>query len=239
MKPSDPIRAVDLEVVGDIRWSALERLGRALHVREADLGATLDAVVVSAVETIDHTSYAGVNLMLRGRFVPQATAGGPPPILDAFQEQTLEGPCVDASRLQITICVGDMEDERRWPKFAELAVSLGVLSMLCMPLWVDETQVGSLSLYASTRAAFTSRDERLGALFATHAALALAEAQRTEQLRLALANRDVIGAAKGILMERHRITADAAFELLSASSQRANRKLIVVAQDLVDTGGLP
>jgi GAF domain-containing protein len=239
MKARERVEVAEVDVVRDMRWSALERLGRALHVKEADLATTLDAIVSSAVDTIDGTSYAGVNLLVRGRFAPQATAGGPPPVLDTFQERTLEGPCVDASRDQVTVCIDDMEGERRWPSFAELAVSLGVLSMLCVPLWVDETRVGSLSLYAVTRGTFTTHHERLAILFATHAALALADAQRTEQLRVALANRDVIGVAKGILIERHRITVDAAFGLLSAASQRSNRKLIAVAQDLVETGEMP
>ena len=118
-------------------------------------------------------------------------------------------------------------------------MSLGVLSMLCVPLWVDDTRVGSLSLYATTRRAFTAYHERLAMLFATHAALALADAQRTDQLRVAAANRDIIGVAKGILVERHRITPDMAFGLLSKSSQDTNQKLVVIAQRLVDTGELP
>ena len=75
-------------------------------------------------------------------------------------------------------------------------------------------------------------------LFATLAAIALAEAQRTDQLHTALDNRDVIGQAKGILMERHRITADVAFGYLSQASQSVNSKLAAVARHLVETGEL-
>jgi GAF domain-containing protein len=228
-----------LEMVEAPGWSALEHLSRALHVKEADLGATLNAIVFSAAETIDAVSYAGVNLLIRGRFTPQATIGGPPPLLDAFQQRTLQGPCVDASRDQVTISVEDMANETRWPGYAELAVSLGVLSIQCVPLWVDEGHLGSLSLYATVRAAFSAHHAQLASLFATHAALALADAQRTDHLRVAAANRDVIGVAKGILVERHKITPDEAFGLLSKASQNANRKLTAVAQDLVDTGELP
>ncbi|MEP7022264.1 MAG: GAF and ANTAR domain-containing protein [Actinomycetota bacterium] len=228
-----------LEVVEAPGWSALQHLSRALHVKEADLGATLNAIVFSAAETIDAVAYAGVNLLIRGRFTPQATIGGPPPLLDAFQQRTLQGPCVDASRDQVTISVENMDDETRWPGYAELAVSLGVLSMLCVPLWVDEGHLGSLSLYATSRAAFSAHHAKLASLFATHAALALADAQRTDHLRVAAANRDVIGVAKGILVERYKITADEAFGLLSKASQNANRKLTAVAKDLVETGELP
>jgi AmiR/NasT family two-component response regulator len=75
-------------------------------------------------------------------------------------------------------------------------------------------------------------------LFATLAAIALAEAQRTGQLHTALGNRDLIGQAKAILMERHRMTADAAFGYLSQASQDVNMKLTAVAQHLVETGEL-
>jgi GAF domain-containing protein len=236
MTGEDASALQDVDVSG---WSALERLARLLHVKEADLPGTLEAITVSAVTTIEGTSYAGVNLLIRGRFTPQATVGVPPPRLDALQQHTGQGPCVDASRNQVTVSIDDMEKERRWPEFAELAVSLGVLSMLCVPLWVDDTRVGSLSLYATTRQAFSAYHERLATLFATHASLALADSQRTEQLRIAIANRDVIGVAKGILVERRRVTPEMAFELLSKSSQETNQKLVAVAQRLVDTGELP
>ena len=71
-------------------------------------------------------------------------------------------------------------------------------------------------------------------MFATLAALALADALRAEQMRAAVVNRDVIGQAKGILMERHRITADAAFTLLAEASQHKNVKLTKIAGYLVE-----
>lgn len=98
--------------------------------------------------------------------------------------------------------------------------------------------LGTLSLYSEYVSAFTGYEERVTALFATLAAIALAEAQRTDQLHTALGNRDIIGQAKGILMERHRVTADAAFASLSRASQNVNMKLTSVARHLVETGEL-
>ena len=110
--------------------------------------------------------------------------------------------------------------------------------MVCVPLHVHEQCLGTLSLYSERAAAFNSHDERVTTLFATLAAIALAEAQRTDQLHTALANRDIIGQAKGILMERHRITSDTAFSYLSKASQDVNMKLTAVARHLVETGEL-
>jgi GAF domain-containing protein len=229
-------RVDPLDMLDPASWSALDRLGRALHVKEADLQGTLDAIVATAVSTIDNAEYAGVNLYERGHFAPQAVLGQPPLALDALQQETGTGPCIDCSRDQVTLRVDDVAADRRWPAYARLAVSLGVASMLCVPLAVDDQVLGSVSLYGASPCGFEGRHEQLASLFATHAALALADAQRTEQLRRALANRDIIGQAKGILMERHRITADAAFAMLTERSQRANRKLVAVARDLAETG---
>lgn len=231
-EPGDP---EDLELTS---WSVLERLGRAMHVPEAGLQATLDAIVRTAVETIGPARYAGVNLYERGTFEPQAVAGEPPLALDVLQQETGIGPCIDSSRDQVAVRVDDMTTETRWRQYAELARSLDVASMLCVPLYVDDQQLGSVSLYATARAAFTLADEYVARLFATQAAMALAEAQRAEQLRRALANRDIIGQAKGILMERHRVTASEAFTILSAQSQRANLKLADLARRLTETGTL-
>ena len=114
----------------------------------------------------------------------------------------------------------------------------GVLSQLFIPLWVDERGLGALSLYAGDPSAFTDLDERITTMFATLAALALADALRAEQMRAAVVNRDGIGQAKGNLMECHRITADAAFALLADASQHKNVKLTEVATYLVETGEL-
>jgi GAF domain-containing protein len=226
------------EDVGLASWSILEQLGRALHVPEANLQATLDAIANTAVDSISPAKYAGVNLYENGIFEPQAVSGQPPLALDVIQQKTGTGPCIDSSRDQVTIRVDDMTTEKRWPEYVEHALALGVASMLCVPLYVHDQKFGSVSLYATDRSAFSLSDEYVARLFATQAALALAEAHRADQMRQALGNRDVIGQAKGILMERHRITPDQAFALLSERSQRANRKLVDVARRLSETGTL-
>lgn len=133
----------------------------------------------------------------------------------------------------------DTREDLRWPEFCAEAARLNVRSMLCVPLWIDERGLGALSLYAHQAAAFSESHERVTILLATFAALALAEAQRADQMHDALGSRDVIGQAKGILMERHSVTADAAFSVLSRVSQAENIKLAEVARRFVETGDLP
>ena len=67
----------------------------------------------------------------------------------------------------------------------------------------------------------------------------LAGAQHEENLRGGLSSQDVIGQARGILMERHELTAQQALGLLARVSQELNRKLVDIARELADTGAVP
>jgi hypothetical protein len=87
--------------------------------------------------------------------------------------------------------------------------------MLSFRLFVDAADLGALNLYGSAAGAFTTDSQIVGALFAQHAAVVLAGSTRDDQLSDAIATRDVIGQAKGILMHRNRITGQQAFTLLS------------------------
>lgn len=225
--------------LNDQVWSVLEHLARSLHLKSAELQPTLEAIVASAVSIVAPARHAGVILLVKGRLEPQATVGTPPRVLDEFQQRLGTGPCHDAARQQSVIVVDDLGSDHRWPELTATATALGVGSMLCIPLHADDHRLGTLSLYAEAVAAFSANDLRMAELFATHAALALSDAQRIENLTIALHNRDLIGQAKGILVERLRITPSRAFEHLAEVSQTANLKLSAVAQHLVDTGELP
>jgi GAF domain-containing protein len=232
-------RGHPLEDLDEDTGPALVQLARALHLKNAELQPTLDAIIAHAVQTIEPAEYAGLILVLSGRLVPQATMGEPPQVLDLLQQHTGTGPCIDAAREQAVINVDNTLTDPRWPQFSERAVAVGVFSMLCMPLWVDQLRLGTLSLYGEKPDAFGSQHRQLTNLYAAHAAIALADAQRTAKLQEAMRNRDVIGQAKGILIERLKLTPGAAFTCLSQASQRVNLKLVTVAQHLVETGELP
>ena len=220
-------------------FRSIEVLARSLHLPDAELQPTLDAIAARALDVVTPARYAGLILVQRGRLIPQVTTGRPVHLLDALQQKLGDGPCMNAATTQEVNRIDDMGCERRWPAFVAEAAQLGVCSLLCVPLWVDERSLGTLSLYAEKPRAFDDHAEQVSTILATLAALALAGAQRAEQLQAALANRDVIGQAKGILMERHRLTSDAAFAQLADASQRANSKLTVIAEHLVATGELP
>ena len=108
--------------------------------------------------------------------------------------------------------------------------------MLCLQLFVHRGTLGALDLLAGASSAFTNESAHVGLLLASHAAIAAADAQHFEHVSSAPVNRDVIGQAKGILMERFKITSDQAFVVLAKVSQDSNCKLVAVDEELARTG---
>jgi GAF domain-containing protein len=159
--------------------------------------------------------------------------------VDVLQERVGQGPCLDAVWEQEVVRVDDVAADERWPEFATQAAELGVGSMMCFRLFVEGDILGALNLYSHVPGSFDDESEEIGLMFASHAAVALAGAEHEQNLRLGMGNRDVIGQAKGILMERYKISADQAFGVLTRASQELNRKLVDVAREIADTGAVP
>ncbi|GAB3348872.1 GAF and ANTAR domain-containing protein [Modestobacter lapidis] len=219
---------------------AMSRVARELQEEHGDVEGTLQAITASAVRTVPHAEECGVNYVIgRTRIEPRAWTSDLPKGVDSLQQELGQGPCIDAVREQQVVRVDDVRTDERWPEFARRAAALGVGSMLCFQLFVDGDRLGALNLYARRARAFDEDTEEIGLVFASHAAVALAGAVHEEHLRTGMGNRDVIGQAKGILMERHRITADQAFAVLARVSQELNRRLVDIAVELADTGSVP
>jgi GAF domain-containing protein len=221
------------EVAGDLGELTLEQFSEVARALRVDGPAGLTAIVTQATIGVPQATWAGLIELERDRLVPRASLGDPPQALDKLQQELAAGPCFDAARRQEAIVIDDTATEDRWPDFAAAAVLEGVNSMLCVPLWVDQHRLGTLSLYAQKANVFGDPERRLAAVFATLAALALADNRRAAQFAAALQSRDIIGQAKGILMERMHVTADAAFDMLVKISQKSNEKLVTVAERLV------
>jgi transcriptional regulator with GAF, ATPase, and Fis domain len=214
-------------------------VARAL-LGEPDTQHTLQRIVHLAVATVEGCDHAGMNLVRSNKIDTAAANDDVGPRVDALQDETGEGPCLDAIRDHEVFQTDDLTKEQRWPRFAARAAEeTGVRSILAFRLFVDEHTLGALNLYARRPCAFDEEDRAVGAVFATHAAVALATAQRDAQMDQALASRDMIGQAKGILMAREGVTADEAFNLLRSASQRLNVKLRVLAQRITYTGEAP
>lgn len=199
--------------------------------REASQDETVAWIVAAAVDTVPGAEYAAVSLLAAdGAITSEAVSHDTVADIDQLQATYREGPCVTALWDQHIVAVDDMTAETRWPQFGPAAVEAGVGSMLSFQLFARANSLGALNLYASSPHQFGDHSRVLGGLFAMHAASALGQAQHVGQLHQAMASRDVIGQAKGMLMERFSLDAEQAFALPVRSSQQANMKLLAVAQ---------
>ncbi len=220
--------------------AVMSRVARRLQEEHGDVEATLRAIAASAVESVDAAEECGITYVIgRSTVESRAATGELPRSVDALQERLGEGPCLDAVRDEDVVRVDDVATDGRWPVFAREAARLGVGSMVCFQLFVEGDHLGALNLYAGGAGAFDEESQDIGLLFAGHAAVALAGAKHEANLRRGMDHRDVIGQAKGILMERYKLTADQAFGVLARASQEVNRKLVDIAREVTEIGSLP
>jgi GAF domain-containing protein len=223
----------------DHLWQTLAELSGFL-LQEEDLDTTLRRVADLAVRTVAACDAVGVTLMEAAEPVTRAATSGVVYEVDTYQYDVREGPCLQAAMDSHVFEVGDMATEERWPVFCRHAAERGIGSSRSYPLMVGGEGIGALNLYARAAHAFGDADRELGGLFAAQAAVALANARThskfvrmTAELQEALISRAAIDQAKGILIAQNGCTAGEAFELLRAASQKSNRKLHVIAQQLV------
>ena len=227
----------------DTGTAAVDEIAETLAVLARELeghddpGAVLAAIVAAAVALVPGTDEGSISVVLgRRRVMSEAPTGDLPRLADAIQEEVQQGPCLDAAYRHRTVRIPDMNTEQRWPLFAARALELGAGSMLALQLYVEGDDLGALNLYARTPGSFTDDSEQMGLLVAAHAAVAYIGARKQSNAARALLHRDLIGQAKGMLMERYQISADRAFLLLTRISQNNNRKLHQVAEELIETG---
>ncbi|HEX2905017.1 MAG TPA: GAF and ANTAR domain-containing protein [Jatrophihabitans sp.] len=209
--------------------------------------ATFEAIVQAALTAVPGAQAAGLTIMRGEQFRTVAPSEEIVEQVDAIQYELRSGPCVDAILAETIFRTGDLGHDQRWPNFGKRAVvECGVHSMIGLRLFLgdidstDET-VASLNLYSREPDAFDENAAVTGSIFATHAALAAATARVHEQaanLRRSQESNREIGMAMGVLMSRHALTQDQAFDLLRMASQHTHRKLRDIAADVVQTGML-
>jgi putative methionine-R-sulfoxide reductase with GAF domain len=219
----------------------LSRVARSLEA-EPDQQRTLAGIVAAVTTTVSGVEYAGITLVEKGKLSTVVPSDPVVSKIDAVQYETGQGPCIDAIAEHATVRTDRLSAETgRWPAFAAAAADMGVESMLAWRLFTTGTTFGALNVYSSRPDAFDEDAVVLGELLAVHAAIALAGARQKATLRAALATRDLIATAKGILVERHHVDSHTAFQMLVKASQDTNVKLYDVAARVIGetTGTTP
>ena len=208
---------------------------------EETVETTLQRVGRLAVYSIEGCDVVGVTLAEDGRVLTKAATDDLALQLDSAQYEVDEGPCLDSFRNAEVNVIRDIQQEDRWPRFTDQAAKAGLSSSASLPLIVRDKTIGALNLYSKTANSFGDKEVRVASLYATQAAVALANAQvyatsreMIGHLNEALESREMIGQAMGILMEQQRIDDREAFETLKKASQHSNVKLRDIAAQVVE-----
>jgi GAF domain-containing protein len=211
-------------------------------VDDYDVVDLLDRLVNACVRLLDVTA---VGLLLddqRGRLALVASSSEETRLLEIFQLQNNEGPCLDCVAERAIVSSADLSaDEARWPTFVPEALASGFRSVTAVPLRLRDDVIGGLNMFSDVARPLSDADRRLGQAFADAATIGILQ-QRTvhrtsvlaEQLQQALNSRVSIEQAKGVLAERHDMGMDVAFQTLRRFARDRNLKLRDVATGVVD-----
>ncbi|WP_207835350.1 ANTAR domain-containing protein [Williamsia soli] len=212
-------------------------VARDISTAPPDTSATaLDQLLARSTPIIAAADYAAVTIVERREHTatPAATHEHPR-TLDAIAQKQCEGPAFVIAGHLDTFYIPDLYSDSRWPVFrADAAAQTPIRSIAAFGLFTTRDSVAALSLYADSADAFDADTLDLGAVLAAQAAMVCKAMQRAEQFRCALAHRDIIGQAKGMLMERFDLDAEHAFALLRKLSQDTNIRVYDAASKLIE-----
>jgi GAF domain-containing protein len=223
---------------------ALDRLG-GLRLTDHSMRSLLGEIASLAQQSLPGRLEASVTLLTGDDPVTVVYTGPLALDLDESQYGHGHGPCLQAAADGEAVEVRDTRSDPRWRDFLDVAVERGCGSSLSLPLPLHEGVSGALNIYAREQANFDEQSRQFARRFASYGAVVAGNMlvyesalDRAKNLEAALASRAVIDQAKGILMERFKLTADQAFQALARVSMETNAKVRDIAERFVETGEL-
>ena len=187
-------------------------------------------------------SAAGVVLAdPRGELRVAAASSEEAGLVELFQLQNDQGPCLDCFRTGRPISAADLTGpDQRWPRFAHAAIQAGFRTVEALPMRLRDQVIGALNLFRAEPGPFETADLRIAQALADVATIGLLHERNVrrsetvaEQLQAALNSRVMIEQAKGKLAERYGIDMDRAFTMLRDYARNTNQHLTDVARDFV------
>jgi GAF domain-containing protein len=162
-------------------------------------------------------------------------------LLELFQLQSDEGPCVECFRTGQPVSVPDLSGAGRWPSFTTAAALVGFGAVYALPMRLRSQVIGALNLFGANSGVVDAGRLRIGQALADVATIGLLQHRAihrrevlTEQLQTALNSRVLIEQAKGVLAERLHVDVADAFTLLRQAARSHNRSLSALARSVVD-----
>jgi GAF domain-containing protein len=204
----------------------------------------IDFLHVLAERCVQLLGVSAAGLLLtdqRGALQVVAASSERTRLLELFQLQTDQGPCVDCFRTGQPVSVADLPVAGRWPRFTAAAAEVGFAAVHALPMRLRDEVIGALNLFDTTPGPLDGGTLRVGQALADVATIGLLQQRAihrrdvlTEQLQTALGSRVLIEQAKGVLAERLHLDLADAFTLLRSSARSHNRRLSDLAQAIVD-----
>jgi len=186
----------------------------------------------------------GITLLRQRKAATVASSSAAAQAMDEIQYGFSDGPCVTASREQVTVHIADLDGDSRWPQCAARVREHGMRSILAVPFLLDGETRAALNLYSHRPHRFDDRAQQLASVFVSQTTMALGLAVRfahfsetAVNLKATLETRTGIDVAIGIIMAQNRCSQAEAFDLLRTASSTRNVKLHTVAAAIVDALG--
>ncbi|MGO9874814.1 MAG: GAF and ANTAR domain-containing protein [Acidimicrobiia bacterium] len=211
-------------------------------VDDYDVVEFLHRLAERCVELVT-VSEAGIMLADRdGRLRYVASSSERMHLIELFELQQNQGPCLDAYRRGVAVHSGMKEEANtRWPRFVPHARDVGFQSVSALPMRLRAQVIGALNLFSTTPELLSPVDQQVAQALADIATIGILQERAlsdghvvTSQLEAALESRVLIEQAKGIVAEHHHVSVDDAFQLLRGYARKHNRLLRQTANDIID-----
>jgi GAF domain-containing protein len=211
-------------------------------VDDFDVVDLLTLLVERCVEVLG-VSAAGLMLVApEGDLRVAASSSEAMRVLELFELQSQEGPCLDCYQAGEAVINQDLAvGNGRWPNFAPVALQAGYRSVHALPMRLRGQVIGALNLFRADKGAMDAIDVLAGQALADMATIAILQHRAAteahvlnEQLSSALNSRVLIEQAKGVLAERRSLDMEQAFSLLRTHARNHNLRLVDVAEQVID-----
>src|SRR5487761_132315 len=205
----------------------------------------IDFLHVLTSRSVELLNVSAAGLLLadpRGELRVVAASSEAARLLELFQLQNDQGPCLDCFRSGQPVTAADLTAEaQRWPRFTAAARQAGFAAVQALPMRLRDQVIGALNLFRATPGSFDPANVRVGQALADVATISLLHERSmrhsdtlNEQLQTALNSRVIIEQAKGKLAERLGIDVNQAFSLLRDQARNRNERLSDLARAFVD-----
>ncbi|MDQ0734580.1 GAF domain-containing protein [Arthrobacter agilis] len=215
---------------------------KGLLLTESTAGRAVEDLAEAIKKSVPGSLGAGVSLMDdQGRKRSTGYTDDVVAEADALQYELGQGPCLTAWAAESTVQIDDVRTDDRWPLWRDAVSHLPLRSTLSTVLMHDGRSIGALKVYSPIPSAFSPQDRKLLVLLASPAATLLGNVQSdgtteaaSKALRDALGTRDLVSTARGVLMERLGLDADAAMRRMLSQASTTGADLRAVAVSVID-----